>query len=120
MTTGWVGCSVAGSPSVPISSTTSNPSVTSPTTAYSGGRPTSAPVTTKNWLPAVPGRFGPGLGHGHYATRVGGVGGGDVDGLVPGPATTGLGRVATLDHEAGHDAMEDGVVVEAVLGEGDE
>ena len=33
ITTGWSGCSVCGSPSAPISSTTSRPSVTSPTIA---------------------------------------------------------------------------------------
>ena len=54
ITTGCVGCSVAGSPSCPIRSTTSRPLVTFPTRAYSGGSPASAPVTTKNWLPAVP------------------------------------------------------------------
>ena len=42
ITTGWSGCSVAGSPSWAIRSTTSIPSVTVPTTAYSGGRPTSS------------------------------------------------------------------------------
>ena len=54
-TIGCNGCSVAASPSSSIRSTVSNPSVTSPTTAYSAGRPTSSPVTTKNWLPLVPG-----------------------------------------------------------------
>ena len=42
-------------PSASIASTVFIPSVTLPTIAYSGGRPMSAPVTTKNWLPAVPG-----------------------------------------------------------------
>ena len=50
MTTGCVGRS-SGPPRAPIRSTVSRPSVTSPTIAYSAGRPTSAPVTTKNWLP---------------------------------------------------------------------
>ena len=54
-TTGCVGISVAGSPSVPIFMTTSLPAVTLPITAYSGGSCASGAVTTKNWLPDVPG-----------------------------------------------------------------
>ena len=46
-------------PSASIASTVSIPSLTLPTIAYSGGRPTSSPVTTKNWLPAVPGGSAP-------------------------------------------------------------
>ena len=80
----------------------------------------SAPVTTKNWLPEVPGRLGAALRHRHHALRVGGVRGRRIDRLVPGAAAPGLGRVAALDHEAGDDPVEDHVVVEARLRERDE
>lgn len=35
-------------------STTSMPELTSPSTAYCGGRVASSPVTMKNWLPEAP------------------------------------------------------------------
>src|SRR3954454_17701390 len=54
MTTGTIGCSLSAVGIFEIRSTTSWPLVTFPTSAYCGGRPASAAVTTKNWLPDVP------------------------------------------------------------------
>ena len=116
-TIGWSGCSVAGSPSVPISSTTSSPSVTSPTIAYSGGRPTSSPVTTKNWLPDVPGGSAAVFAIATTPFVYAAPAPAGVDGRVAGPAAARLRRVAALDHEARDDPVEDRVVEEAVLGE---
>ena len=104
-------------PSASMRSTVSMPSVTSPTTAYSGGRPASAPVTTKNWLPAVPGRLDPRLRHRYHALRVGGGRGRDVDRRVSRPAGSRLGRVTALDDESWNDAVEDRVVEVPVAGE---
>ena len=57
ITTGSSGVPVPpleGSPSRPIRSTTAMPLDTRPSVAYSGARSGAWPVTTKNWLPAVP------------------------------------------------------------------
>ncbi len=54
ITTGFDG-GPSPTPSASIALTVAIPSVTRPTMAYSGGSPMSLPVTTKNWLPAVPG-----------------------------------------------------------------
>src|SRR5262245_38762082 len=60
------------------------------------------------------------LGHGHDALRVLRVGGWHVDRRVAGAARARLRRVAALDHEARHDAVEDRVVEVPVVGERDE
>src|SRR4249920_3723942 len=57
-----------------------------------------------------PRRLDPGLRHRNHAPRVGGVRGRHVDGRVAGAARARLGRIAALDHEPRHDAMEDRVV----------
>ena len=75
--------------------------------------PMSWPVTTKNWLPDVPGASVCALRHRDDALRVGGVARRHVDGLVAGPAAARPGRIAALDDEAGDDAMERRAVVEA-------
>ena len=57
MTTGARGVptwSLDGSPTLSIRRTTLDPELTLPRGAYWGGRPASAAVTTKNWLPERP------------------------------------------------------------------
>src|SRR5919107_1187151 len=54
MTTGATGRSSPPVGTEAMRSTMSVPCVTRPTSAYSGGSPASAAVTTKNWLPDAP------------------------------------------------------------------
>ena len=82
------------------------PLLTLPTSAYSGGRPASAPVTTKNWLPERPGRLGRALRHRDDALGVGEVGRRLLVDAVAGAAGAVAERVAALDHEFGDDPVE--------------
>ena len=119
ITTGFEG-GPSPAPSASIASTVSIPSVTLPTTAYSGGRPASGAGDDEELAARGPRRLGLRLRHRDDASGVGGVGRRHVDGLVARPAASRPGRVAALDHEAGHDAMEGRAVEEAALGERDE
>ncbi len=102
-------------PSLPIRATTAAPLLTLPTSAYSGGSPALAPVTTKNWLPELPGRLRRALRHRDRPFGVGEVGGRLLNDGVAGTAGAGAEGVAALDHEARDDAVEGEVVVEPLL-----
>jgi hypothetical protein len=73
-------------------------------------------VTMKNWLPEAPARLGLGLGHRHDARRCSVVLGGGLDHVYPGRRARAE-RVAALDDEAAHDAVEGQAVVEPALDE---
>ena len=76
-----------------------------------------APVTTKNWLPAVPGGSVGRLRHRDDAVRVRACRRRACRRRVARPARAGARRVAALDDEAGDDPVEARAVEEARLGE---
>ena len=119
-TTGWVGCSVAGSPSVPISSTTSSPLGHLADDRVLGRQADVGAGDDEELAAGRARRLGGRLRHRDDALHVGGVRRRRVDGRVAGAAAARLRRVAALDHEARDDPVEDRVVVEPVLGERDE
>ena len=110
----------AGVPSLSIRSTTSKPLSTLPTRAYSGGSPASARGDDVELAAGAAGRLGRALRHRHDPLGVGEVRRRLLVDAVAGPADAGAERVAALDHEAGRDAVEGEVVVEALVGEEDE
>ena len=115
-TTGWVGCSVAGSPSVPISSTTSRPvrhladDRVVGRQADVGARDDeelAARRARRLGLRSSPSRRRPSRTRRPPPARR--------PSSSPGPPPPALRRVAALDHEAGDDPVEDRVVEEARL-----
>ena len=120
MVTACVGCSVAGSPSSPIASTTSIPSADLAEhrvvgrQAGVGGRGDDEELAARGAR-----RLDRRLRHRDQprACTTVSCGGGSRPSSPGPPAARVPGRVAALDHEARGDAVEDGVVVEALLGE---
>ena len=119
MTTARVGCSSPRRRACRSGRRRRARSVTLPTTAYSGGSEASSPVTTKNWLPAVPAGSAPAFAIATTPCTY------DAS-AAPCRASSTRARpcpcpsVAALDHEARDDPMEERVVEEAALRERDE
>ncbi len=115
-----VGCQGRVAESVPIRSTTARPLCHPADDRVVGREPRVRLGHDEKLTSCRARRLGRRLRHRDHAVGVARVRGRRVDRRVPRAAPAGPGQVATLDHEAGHDAVEDRLVEEAVLDERDE